>query len=439
MLKNLTCLLHMALAAMLSISPASFAQTPADTAVMEGVPPSRESQVTFANYMQHPLNTWSFVNMGAPTHVVMMPREGKILDLGEPTQMDIGERKFAGRDGNSQTFSQLFADNNADGVVVLKGDELLYENYFTVLDRHKQHIWFSMTKSLVSTAFGLLAESGQVDLGASPAKYIPELKGSGFERLSIQNVLDHESAIDFKENYTDFESDFFRHYAPALAMAYLPGAQDAQPDSTEIYGVHDFLVKFVRTDPALKPGDAFDYNSSNADVLGWLVSRISGQNLADFIQQHIWSKLGAEHDAYLVVDRAYMPVATGGMNSTLRDAAKFGMMIRDRGMFRGERIIPAGWVDSTLQVSQRLQGNMARNPKYGNDPWSAYHNMWWLLDSEAGEYCAVGVYGQVIYVNRSANTVMAWFSSQRVASAANNPVFHAKLNAARALARQLQL
>jgi CubicO group peptidase (beta-lactamase class C family) len=294
-----------------------------------------------------------------------------------------------------------------------------------------------MTKSLASTAFGLLVTAGKVDLQASPAKYIPELRGSGFERVTIQQVLDHTSAIDFKENYTDFESDFFRYYAPALNLAWLPGAADVQPEQAEIYGVHDFLSRFIKPDPALQPGEAFDYNSSNADVLGWLIARISGQPFHDFIQQSIWSRIGAEHDAFVAVDRAYMPVATGGMNSTLRDAARFGMLVRDRGEFNGEQVIPVAWVDASLQLDEAMQANMAANPKYGEDPWIAYHNMWWVLDDTAGEYCAVGVHGQVIYINRRADTVMAWFSSQPVASAAGNLDFQSKLKAARELAASL--
>ena len=294
-----------------------------------------------------------------------------------------------------------------------------------------------MTKSLVSAVFGLLVDQGKVALDASPVEYIPELKGSGFERVTIQQVLDHSSAIDFKENYTDPDSDFLRFYAPALNMAWLPGAADVQPGNAEIYGVQDFLVQFVKPDPALAPGAAFDYNSTNADVLGWLIARISGQPLQDFIQHNLWARLGAEHDALLAVDRALVPVATGGMNTTLRDAARFGMMIRDRGEFAGEQVIPAKWVDATLAVDDRLKANMEANPKYGEEPWSAYHNMWWILDAGAGEYCAVGIHGQVIYINRGADTVMAWFSSQPVASAARNPEFRAKLNAARELAVSL--
>ncbi|MCB1699664.1 MAG: serine hydrolase [Halioglobus sp.] len=404
---------------------------------MQGVPPSRESQVTMANYRDYPMNMWAFRNVGAVLNMVMVPREGDIHRLPGPLRPEIGEREFTDAQGQTKSFDALFESNYADGVLVMQGSRLLHEAYFHDFNERSHHIWFSMTKSLASAVFGLLVEEGKVDLQASPAKYIPELKGSGFERVTIQQVLDHATAIDFHENYTDQESDFSRFYAPALNMGWIPGAADVQPDAVEIYGAQDFLVKFIKPDPAVNPGAAFDYNSSNADLLGWLIARISGQSFQDYVQQNLWAKLGAEHDAYLVVDRALVPVTTGGMNTTLRDAARFGMMIRDRGEFVGRQVIPAQWVDASLDISDGLRANMAANPKYGEEPWVAYHNMWWILDEKAGEYCAVGIHGQVIYINRSADTVMVWFSSQPVASAARNPAFRAKLDAARELAVSL--
>lgn len=404
---------------------------------MQGVPPSRESQVTMANYREYPMSKWAFRNAGAILNTVAVPRQGEISRLSGPLRPELGEHLVTDAAGQAVGFDALFEANYADGVLVMQGSRLLHERYFHDFNDRSQHIWFSMTKSLASTLFGLLVEQGRVDLAASPAKYIPELKGSGFERVTIQQVLDHSTAIDFKENYTDADSEFFRFYAPALNMGWLPGAADLQPANAEIYGVQDFLVHFIKPDPALAPGEAFDYNSSNADVLGWLIARISGQTFQDFVQQNLWAKLGAEHDAFLAVDRALVPVATGGMNTSLRDAARFGMMIRDRGEYRGRHIIPARWVDATLDVSPGLKANMAANPKYGEEPWAAYHNMWWILDEQAGEYCAVGIHGQVIYINRSADTVMVWFSSQPVASSVRNPHFRAKLDAARELAVSL--
>lgn len=420
----------------MAVSNLSFSQ-PNHQEPMQGVPPSRESQVTMANYRDYPASRWAFRNAGAPMHVVMIPRGGNIRQFAKPSRPELAGFKAVDLQGKPKGFDQIFKDNYADGLVIAQGQKVLHERYFGDFSEHDAHIWFSMSKSLASTAFGLLVDQGLVDLQASPAKYIPELVGSGFERVSIQQVLDHGTSIDFHETYTNLDSDFARYYAPALNMGWMPGAADVQPDNAEIYGVHDFLGRFIKPDPDRVPGDNFDYNSANADVLGWLIARLSGQSFQDYIEDNIWSKIGAEHDAYILVDRAYMPAVTGGMNSTARDALRFGMMVRDRGEYNGQRIIPASWIDATLDVSDRLLANMQANTKYQNESWSAYHNMWWILDATAGEYCAVGIHGQVIYINRRADTVMVWFSSQPGAASPGNPNFRAKLQAARQLAVSL--
>ena len=390
-----------------------------------------------ANYRDYPASRWAFRNAGAPMHMVMIPRGGNIRQFAAASRPELAEFKIVDPQGEAKGFDQLFKANYANGLVIAQGQKVLHESYFGDFSEHDAHIWFSMSKSLASTAFGLLVDQGLVDLQASPAKYIPELVGSGFERVSIQQVLDHGTSIDFHETYTNVDSDFARYYAPALNMGWMPGAADVQPDNAEIYGVHDFLGRFIKPDPDRVPGDNFDYNSANADVLGWLIARLSGQSFQDYIEDNIWSKIGAEHDAYILVDRAYMPAVTGGMNSTARDALRFGIMVRDRGQYNGQRIIPASWIDATLDVSDRLLANMQANTKYQNESWSAYHNMWWILDATAGEYCAVGIHGQVIYINRRADTVMVWFSSQPGAASPGNPNFRAKLQAARQLAVSL--
>ena len=420
----------------MAVSNLSFSQ-PNHQEPMQGVPPSRESQVTMANYRDYPASRWAFRNAGAPMHMVMIPRGGNIRQFAAASRPELAEFKIVDPQGEAKGFDQLFKANYANGLVIAQGQKVLHESYFGDFSEHDAHIWFSMSKSLASTAFGLLVDQGLVDLQASPAKYIPELVGSGFERVSIQQVLDHGTSIDFHETYTNVDSDFARYYAPALNMGWMPGAADVQPDNAEIYGVHDFLGRFIKPDPDRVPGDNFDYNSANADVLGWLIARLSGQSFQDYIEDNIWSKIGAEHDAYILVDRAYMPAVTGGMNSTARDALRFGMMVRDRGEYNGQRIIPASWIDATLDVSDRLLANMQANTKYQNESWSAYHNMWWILDATAGEYCAVGIHGQVIYINRRADTVMVWFSSQPGAASPGNPNFRAKLQAARQLAVSL--
>ena len=410
---------------------------PDSQSVMEGTPPTRDSQATMKNYRDYPFSGWTFQNMGAPLNIVMVPRGGDIAELNQPSNQALGKKIFIDKTGAEMTLEDLFKVHFARGMILIQDDKVLYEKYFDGFGPHKQHIWFSMSKSLASAALGILVEQGKIDVKKSPAHYIPELKNSGFERVTIQNLLDMATSIDFKETYTDMTSDFALKYAVAMNMGWLPGARDAQPESTEIYGVHDFLSKYVKPNKELEPGTDFDYNSSNADVIGWLISRVSGQPYEQFISEQIWSKLGMEHDAYFTVDRAFMPVVTGGMNSTLRDAARFALMIRDEGRVKNKQLIPSEWINSALNIDEKLKSHMTANPKYGEESWEAYHNMWWILDGEKGEFCATGIHGQVIYINRSKNTVMVWFSNQPGAAAPKNINYQSKLNAARSLVNSL--
>ena len=410
---------------------------PDSQSVMEGTPPTRDSQATMKNYRDYPFSGWTFQNMGAPLNVVMVPRGGDIAELNQPSNQALGKKIFIDKTGAEMTLEDLFKVHFARGMILIQDDKVLYEKYFDGFGPHKQHIWFSMSKSLASAALGILVEQGKIDVKKSPAHYIPELKNSGFERVTIQNLLDMATSIDFKETYTDMTSDFALKYAVAMNMGWLPGARDAQPESTEIYGVHDFLSKYVKLNKELEPGTDFDYNSSNADVIGWLISRVSDQPYEQFISEKIWSKLGMEHDAYYTVDRAFMPVVTGGMNSTLRDAARFALMIKNEGKVNNKQLIPSAWINSALNIDEKLKSHMTTNPKYGEESWEAYHNMWWILDGEKGEFCATGIHGQVIYINRSKNTVMVWFSNQPGAAAPKNINYQSKLNAARSLVNSL--
>ena len=400
--------------------------------VMAGYPPTPDTQVTRANYLTTPFNQWSFRNAGAPLHVVMVPRGGNLWHFGRDQ-----ERLSDYRTASGVGIAELFAENAADGLLVVQGSTILLEAYFRGMQDSDQHLWFSMTKSLTSALLGPLVASGQVALDASPADYIPELEGTAFERVTVQQVLDHTTALAFKENYTDPNSDFARYYAPALGMMYQPGAADVLLGETDVLGVHDFLVQFVQSDQAVEPGGAFAYNSANADVLGWLLSRLTDRPLNDLIADSLWRHIGAEHDAYIAVDRALMPVATGGFNATLRDAGRFALLIRDGGVFNDRRLLPKEWLDSMLAIGAQDRANMQANTFYAAMPWVAYKNMWWILDAELGEFCAVGIHGQVIYINRASDTIMVWYSSQADASAAVAPEFGVKLNAARALARYL--
>jgi CubicO group peptidase (beta-lactamase class C family) len=406
---------------------------------MDGFPPTRESQVSLRNYREYPYSQWSFRNPGAPLHVLMLPRSGSMHQYITAPASTIGKTLIKDSTADNKTFEAIFRENYTDGVLVLQNDTILYEQYWNGLSKDYQHMWFSMSKSLTSAAFGILAEQKKVDFTASPARYIPELKNTPYERATIQDILNMSSALGFKENYTDTSSFFWKYYGSVRDGYYVKGARDADPMTTEVYSTYDFLAKSVTPNLNLKPGEVFEYNGSNADVIGWMISRISGQPITDFIRENIWAKIGAEHDAMMAVDRAYMGVATSGMNTTLRDAALFGTVILNRGEIDGKKLVPSKWIDEILHVTAEDKQRYLKNDVYvkARMPWVAYKNFWWILDETKGEFAAVGIHGQVIYINRSANLVIAYFSSQPVASSAGNKNFLAKLDACTTLAKKL--
>lgn len=355
-------------------------QTPSQQKVMDGFPPSRESQVTFANYREHPFSQWSFRNSGAPMHVLMMPRSGAVHLFKETPNAEIPKMPFADTEGISKTFENMFSDNFADGVIVLKNNSVIYEKYWNGLTRDYQHIWFSCSKSLASSAFGILVEQMKIDLSASPAKYIPELKGSAFERTTIQDVLNMSTALGYQESYTDTANFYYKYYGSAANTRFVPGGSEASPSTTPVLGVYDFLVKKAFMNEALEPGVKFEYSSANVDVISWMISRLSGKAYHDFIRENIWAKIGAEHDAYFNVDRTYTGLATAGMNTTLRDAALFGQLILNKGSIDGKQIIPKAWVDETLKLTSADKERYGRNDVYvkAKMPWVAYKNYWWI-------------------------------------------------------------
>ena len=419
------------------VAGSAFPQQDSVINVMNGFPPSRKSQVTFQNYRDYPFSKWSFRNMGAPLHVLMIPRGGTMHKFKETNNSNTGNTLIPLTEGKAESFETIFNNNETDGVIVVRNNTILFEKYWNGLSRDYQHIWYSMTKSLTSSALGLLVADGKIDLTASPVKYIPELKGSPYERATIQDILNMSTALGFSETYTDTASFFYKYYGNASNFFYTGGGE-SDPATTPVLGTYDFVSKMATANSAMQPGYKFEYNSSNVDVISWIISRITGKTYQHFIQEKIWSKIGAEHDAYITADKAYTAMATGGMNTTLRDAALFATLILNRGKMDGKQLIPVAWVDETLKITAGDKERYSRNDVYvkAGMPWITYKNFWWILDERKGEYCAVGIHGQVIYINRSANMIIAYFSSQPVAGSAASKNFLPKLYACRELSKK---
>ncbi|WP_350649285.1 serine hydrolase [Pseudomonas sp. HY13-MNA-CIBAN-0226] len=413
-----------------AVTPTTFpdaaASDPAKLGWMVGSPPPPERTVRFADgsYFQFPAMRWSVSNFRQLMPTVNVSRGlGAPVALESALRQDIDALSFTPLGAQqSMTWEQSLAATYTDGIVVLHRGKLVYERYFGVLGPQGQHAAMSVTKSVVGTLAATLVAEGQIDDNKRVVEYVPELAGSAFGNATVRQVLDMTTGLKFSEDYADPKADVWAH---GRAGSPLPFAKDYT-------GPRSYFEYLQTVQPQGEHGAAFAYKTVNTDVLGWIIARATGRNVAQLLSERIWSRLGAEQDGYFTVDSIGTPFAGGGLNTGLRDLARFGEMLRNDGRFNGQQIVPKAVIDDI-----RRGGDKQAFAKAGYDllkGWS-YRSMWWVTDKEGGAFMARGVYGQRIYVDPKAELVIVRYASHPVAAnAANDPV---TLPAFEALARYL--
>ena len=405
-------------------------------------PPKAEDQVTLSNWLVTPHSRWAFRNLGILPSV-MVPRDGGIHEFERRPSPSIETLPFSYGDEELNLLEAMRGDF-VDGFVVVHQGKLVYERYFGDFGPNDHHLWASCTKSLVSMALGILVQEGRIDLDARVSHYLPELRESGFASRTLRQLLDMTSALDYVEDYLGRDPasttvQYFRRkgFLPAWDLMALDPLRDPTPR-----GVLRFLPG-IAENPNLEVGTVFDYQSPNVDVIGWIISRVSGQPLQRFVAERIWGKLGAEHDALFATDVEFVPIATGGFSTTLRDAARFGLAVSQGGVWAGQKIFPGSWLEDTLKLDEADLAANARSvyrqngsPAYDRE-LQAYRNFWWILDAEQGEFMARGVFGQSIYIHQAHQVVIASFASAPTASSARRPSYKKLLRGMRVLAARL--
>lgn len=414
-------------AAAAAAPPGAAASDPARLGWMQGFPPPAERIIRFADgsYFQFPALRWSVSHFRE-----LMPTINVSRGLGAPVALPRAERS----DIDSLMFTPLGASEPmswaqsldatyTDGIVVLHRGRIVYERYFGSLTEAGQHAAMSVTKSVMGTLGALLVAEGRLDPAGKVADYVPELAASAFGSATVSQILDMTTGLDYSEDYADPHAQVWAH---ARAGSPLP----PPPDYRGPRSYYEFLQTVK---PQGRHGEAFAYKTVNTDVLGWIMARVTGRNVAQLLSERIWSRLGAEQDAYMTVDSIGTPFAGGGLNTGLRDLARFGEMLRNEGRFNGRQILPAQVVRQIREGGDRKVFAKADYPLLKG--WS-YKDMWWVTDKEGGAFSARGVHGQRLHVDPAAQMVIARYASHPVASnAANDPV---TLPAFEALARMLR-
>jgi CubicO group peptidase (beta-lactamase class C family) len=359
-----------------------------------------EKTIQFADgsFYRFPELRWSFSNMRE-----LIPSKNVSRGIEPVCPLPRRERSldnvtFADSDEYVMTWAQALAQTNTDGVLVMHRGAIVYEKYFGALEPSKPHLAFSIAKSLLGTAAAMLAFEGKLDLETPVTQHVPELAGTAYDKATIRDLLDMTVSAKYSENYANPKADFWDYLR---AGSFLP----TDPDYRGARTFYEYLGQLRQEGDH---GEIFAYNSVNTEALAWIVKRVTDQSSATLLSQTVWSKLGTEHDAYFLLDRAGVEFSGGGFNATLRDLARFGEMMRLNGRYCDHQIIPSAVVADIRRGGNR---DVFAKAGYKTMPGGSYHNMWWVLHNEHGAFMGNGIHGQHLYIDPKAEMVIVQFAS----------------------------
>jgi CubicO group peptidase (beta-lactamase class C family) len=342
-------------------------------------------------------------------------RDGPISTLAEVPRDDLPQTSVRTPLG-TLTLDEYVQRGPVNGAIVLERGAIVYERY-PRMRRVDKHLLMSVSKVFAGTLIGMLEDRGQVDTQASVETYLPELRGSGWEGVSVRDVLDMTSGIDCDELAPDAYHETDSTYYPfEESLGLLP----TYPESR--YSTWDYVASLRR---ATAPGQSFDYTSVNTFVLGWIAERVTNTPFADLLSAEVWSKIGAESDALISSSRCGAVATHGGMLTQLRDLARFGLLFTP------------SWnvVSDTQLVSERQlreithggrpeifdKGSLGQRTLDLLAPAKPAHNSWqWDFVMPDGDFYKGGFGGQGLYISPARDLVIAFFGTRQEPERANN-------------------
>lgn len=366
--------------------------------------------VTLSNWQDPPWNRWSFQHVGQIIPSARISRgDGPVLELpDEPRGID--DLPFRTTAGTSSTLGAHLQGSYTDGFLALHHGRIVAEKYSNGMTQGTRHLLQSVSKSLTGALAGALVGSGALDPGGLVTDYVPMLGGTSFEGATVRHLLDMTAGTRFSEDYDDPGSDVRRY---EIAAGWQPAA-DGQT------GID--LAAYIGSLPNQSAhGAAFAYRSILTDVLAMVVEGSSAERFADAMSGLLWSRMGAEYDAEITVDRHGNAMSDGGISVTLRDLARFGQLYLLGGRLGGLQVLPAAWVGDTrfadeacrsiFLASLEAAGAIGSPAQQACAPLGHYRNQWWVLDPGAGIMMGSGIYGQYVYVDAARDVVLAKLSS----------------------------
>ena len=279
---------------------------------------------------------------------------------------------------DSTTVASYMKQHHLAGVMVLQHGRVRLQRYAPGFGPEQRWTSFSVAKSVTSTLLGIALRRGDIhSLDDTLDTYIPQLAHSAYAKVTVEQLLTMTSGVRWNEDYADPHSD--------VAQMYRSACENGQPH------VVSYLAKLPRQWPA---GSHWNYNTAETDLLGILVQRATRQSLTSFLSQTIWKPYGMASDAYWLKDECDGSDTGGsGLSATLADYARIGQFMLGGGRIDGKPVIADAWMHGAMRHLQDV-----------DTPGRGYGYLWWT--DEDGSYAAIGIYGQMVYVDPARQLVI---------------------------------
>lgn len=271
-------------------------------------------------------------------------------------------------------FENYLKENKTVAFLIIQNDSIKYENYWNNYDKSSPVASFSMAKSVLSILMGIAIDDKLIQSVQEPiTNYIPELKKNGFEKVTIEHVLQMTTGLDFNESYINP----FGHAATFYYGTNLSKATNKLKLKNE-------------------PGTTFEYVSGNSQLLALVLERaLKDKTVSAYLQEKLWQPLGMEYDATWSLDRKENGIEKGFccLNATARDFAKLGRLYLNKGNWNGKQIVSENWVEQSTKIDTT------------NGSVPVYQYQWWLPSANE-DFMAEGILGQFVFVKPSKNLII---------------------------------
>ena len=350
-----------------------------------------------------PLTRYVFLNMTEFFNHSLILRGGPVRELEVALRPEVAQF-ITTTEAGKKSLQDYTRESTVDGVLVLHKGKIVFESYphMRSLDLH---LYMSVSKVLAATLIAILEDRGQIDVLKPVDAYLPALAGSGWAGVPVRDVLDMASGIGCPEHEEGAYSNPATCYYQFEASLGWMRATAATVDSS---------FEFIRGLKSHRPpGQAYEYTSVNTFMLGWLAEAVTGRSYAELLSTEIWQKIGAESAAVIAAPRRGVPVAHGGVSSTLRDLARFGLLFTPTGRAGKDPLISDRYLENIQKRGRPEVFRAAPDDKFRYvDGEPARHNSYqWDFVLNDGDFFKAGFGGQGLYISSSRDLVIVFFGT----------------------------